>query len=111
MQDAGACKDRSGWDEWSGWDDDVNRSWVADDVYPDTYGPWRVCCRCLERIGDPDDDGFDVHGGICSSGMVFVRCWTWEGLCHFHGGLKGPACRDLRCRAETPRWAWRDCSV
>ena len=20
----------------------VNRSWVADNVYPDTYGPWRV---------------------------------------------------------------------
>ena len=68
-------------------------------VYPDTYGPWRVCCRCLERIGDPNDDGLDAHGGICSLGMVFEQCWTCEGLCHVHGALNGPECRGLRCRA------------
>jgi hypothetical protein len=40
----------------------------GDDVYPDTYGPWRVCCRCQEPIGDLDDDGLDNdYGGICSS--------------------------------------------
>ena len=40
----------------------------GDDVYPVTYGPWRVCCRCLGPIGDLDDDGLDNdYGGICSS--------------------------------------------
>jgi len=40
----------------------------GDDVYPDTYGPWRVCCRCQEPIGDLDDDGlYNDYGGICSS--------------------------------------------
>ena len=57
----------------------------GDDVYPDTYGPWRVCCRCLEPIGDPDEHGLDEHGGTCSLGLVFERCWTCEGSCHFHG--------------------------
>ena len=69
----------------------------GDDVYPDTYGPWRVCCRGLERIGDPDDDGLDEHGGICSLGFVFERCWTCEGVCHFHAALNGRECRGLPC--------------
>ena len=72
---------------------------VLDDLTGDPHGPWRVCCRCPERIGDPDDDGSDEHGGICSLGMVFERCWTCEGLCHVHGVLNGPECRGLRCRA------------
>ena len=72
----------------------------GDDVYPDTYGPCRVCFRCLEPIGDPDDDGLDEHGGICRWGLVFERCSTCDGLCNIQGVLNGPECRDLSCRAE-----------
>jgi hypothetical protein len=72
----------------------------GDDVYPVTYGPWRVCCRCLGPIGDLDDDGLDKdYGGTCSLGMAFFRCLTCGGLCHCHGVLNGTACRDLPCRA------------
>ena len=97
MKDAGAWKDRIGWADWSGWAEDVKSLEVAKEVHPDTHGPWRLGCRCLGPIGDPDDDGLDEHGGICSLGFVFERCWTCEGVCHFHGALNGRECRDLPC--------------
>ena len=105
VKDAGACKDRSGWDMQRRSHRDLGWGWT-EDVNSRVYGPWRLCCRCLGSIGDPDDD---EDGGVCSLGFVFERCWTCEGLCHFHGEPKSPACCDLPCRAA--RRAWRDCSV
>ena len=83
VKDAGAWKDRIGWADWSGWAEDVKSLEVAKEVHPDTHGPWRLGCRCLGPIGDPDDDDLDKDGGICSLGSVFQRCWTCEGLFYF----------------------------
>ena len=47
VKDAGAWEDRNRWADWIGWDDDVNISWVANDVYTNTHG--RQC-----RIFWPD---------------------------------------------------------
>ena len=97
VKDAGAWKDRIGWADWSGWAEDVKSLEVAKEVHPDTHGPWRLGCRCLGPIGDPDDDDLDKDGGICSLGSVFQRCWTCEGLLYFHCELNGRKCRNLLC--------------
>ena len=65
VKDAGAWKDRIGWADWSGWAEDVKSVEVAKEVYPVTYGPWLVCCRCNVPVGDRDDDDLDKGAGIC----------------------------------------------